>query len=123
MNKATMKAENPPNARQSPGDFGCEKLKAKMRKIAILMITSPQRPYAGVASVMVIVGRRSLGLGSIVIAAMTTVPSVSEDVKQRTSEQEQERQVSVQVSPVLREQKEPDDGEKAEEGYIAAAHG
>ena len=72
---------------------------------------------------MVIVGRRSLGLGSIVIAAMTTVPSVSEDVKQRTSEQEQERQVSVQVSPVLREQKEPDDGEKAEEGYIAAAHG
>ena len=46
VNKATMKAENAPNDRQSREVFGFAKLKAKIMKISELMMTSGQRPYA-----------------------------------------------------------------------------
>jgi hypothetical protein len=39
-----MKAENAPKLRQSRWVFGLKKLKAKMMKIAELMMTSDQRP-------------------------------------------------------------------------------
>jgi hypothetical protein len=39
-----MKAEKAPNDRQSRGDFGFVKLKAKTMKIAELMITRGQSP-------------------------------------------------------------------------------
>ena len=44
VNRATMNAENAPNDRQSLGDFGLVKLKAKMIKISELKITNSQRP-------------------------------------------------------------------------------
>ena len=44
VNSATMKAENAPKLRQSRWVLGLKKLKAKMMKIAELMMTSDQRP-------------------------------------------------------------------------------
>src|SRR5215510_3960179 len=45
-NSATMKAENALNERQSRFVCGFAKLKAKMMKIAELMMTSDHNPYA-----------------------------------------------------------------------------
>ena len=44
---AMMNAEKVPNVRQSRVVFGLKKLKANKMKIAELMITSDQSPYAG----------------------------------------------------------------------------
>ena len=44
MNSATRKAENALNERQSRGDCGLAKLKAKMMNTSELMITSDQSP-------------------------------------------------------------------------------
>ncbi|MBP2311823.1 hypothetical protein [Azospirillum soli] len=44
VNSATMKALNAPKERQSRGDCGLPKLKAKMMKMAELRATSTHRP-------------------------------------------------------------------------------
>jgi hypothetical protein len=49
VNRATKNAENAPNVRQSRGDLGFEKLKAKIINTSELMITSDHKPYAGLS--------------------------------------------------------------------------
>ena len=46
---ATMKAEKPPNVRQSLFVFGLKELKAKMMKTAELMSTRDHIPYARIS--------------------------------------------------------------------------
>lgn len=62
-----MKAENMPKERQSRGVFGFVKLKAKMIKMAVFIITKGHSPYAGALSMM----------SSFPLYARPTVVSVS----------------------------------------------
>ena len=56
------------------------------------------------------------------MSAVPTMAAMSKDMQERTGEEEQEREVAVEVSPMLRDEEKADDGEEAEEGDIEAAH-
>lgn len=70
---------------------------------------------------MVMGGRRSR-FGCLVIATMITMSSMAENVEEWTRKEEQEREVTVEMCPVLGDEKETDDDEEAEEGDIETAH-
>ena len=53
---------------------------------------------------------------------MTTVPSMTEDMKQRTGEKKYVWEVSVYVRPMLRQKEEADDKEKTAEGDVETTH-
>jgi|SRR5215468_10728829 len=80
MNSATIKAEKALKERQSRFVCGFAKLKAKMMKIAELIITSDHNPYAGASSICP--PQKIHGLAMIfmllVSTAVTSMPSMKQ---------------------------------------------
>jgi hypothetical protein len=76
-----MKAEKAPKERQSRRVFGRVKLKAKMMKTAALMMTKPHRPYAGIASCIIVFPRGRAALGRLIVPTMMAM--MHEQVHQR----------------------------------------
>ncbi len=56
------------------------------------------------------------------MAAMSPMTAVPEDVQEWTREEQDVRQVPVDVCPVLSHEEKADDGEEPEEGDVEAAH-
>lgn len=56
------------------------------------------------------------------MTTVTTVPSMTEDMKQRTGKKKYVWEVSVDMRPMLGDEEEADDGEEAEEGDVETAH-
>jgi len=87
-NSATMNAENALKERQSRSVRGFVKLKAKIIKIAELMMTSDHNPYAGASSICC---PPICGLAMIVMLAvpstMATMPTVHEQMQKGTKQQ------------------------------------
>lgn len=53
---------------------------------------------------------------------MTSVPTMAEDMKQRTREEEQVREIPVEVRPMLGDEEETDDGKEPQKNDVAATH-
>ncbi len=53
---------------------------------------------------------------------MTAVPTMTENVEKRTGEEEQEREIPVEVRPVLGHEEEADDGQESKKSDMEAAH-
>jgi hypothetical protein len=102
-----MNAEKAPKERQSRLVFGFVKLKAKIMKTAVLMITRLHRPYAGIASCVIAFPRAIIWMrpGRLIVPAMMSV--MHEQMHQRAGCQQQKRQHAKDMRGVLREQEKP----------------
>lgn len=109
-----MKAEKPPNDRQSRLVRGRVKLNAKMMKSAELIRTNDHNPYADMTFTS---SERHLNfsLMSLTAAAVFAMSAMHEEVHERARQQKQIRENAEQVRPVFREKEEPNNRQKDDE--------